>query len=303
MNVLSRNKQIEVIAALCDGLGVRAASRITGVNRGTVADLALKVGRGCAALHDGKMTGLRVNRLELDELWSYVGRKQKRVKPNHPDAPVAGDQYTFVGLAASARAIISYRTGKRDSENTLEFIHDLRERVIGAPEISTDGFRPYQAAIRDVFAGRVSHGVIVKTYSVTNLAVKEAARRYSPAEVIAVERQVVNGTPGHISTSYVERSNLTLRMSSKRFARLSNGFSKRLENHCAAVSLYVMHYNFCRVHESLRSTPAMALGVAERVWTIGDLVDAALATQPITPKVTPPDRRRGFQVIQGGKSD
>jgi IS1 family transposase len=132
------------------------------------------------------MTGLRVNRLELDELWSYVGRKQKRVKPNHPDAPVAGDQYTFVGLAASARAIISYRTGKRDSENTLEFIHDLRERVIGSPEISTDGFRPYQAAIRDVFAGRVSHGVIVKTYSVTNLAVKEAARRYSPAEVVAV---------------------------------------------------------------------------------------------------------------------
>jgi hypothetical protein len=160
-----------------------------------------------------------------------------------------------------------------------------------------------KSAIRDVFAGRVSHGVIVKTYSVTNLAVKEAARRYSPAEVIAVEREVVNGLPTNISTSYVERSNLTLRMSSKRFARLSNGFSKRLENHCAAVSLYVMHYNFCRVHESLRSTPAMALGVAERVWTISDLLDAALATQPITPKVTPPDRRRRFTVIEGGRKD
>jgi IS1 family transposase len=210
-----------------------------------------------------------------------------------------GDQYTFVGLASAARAIISYRTGKRDTENTLEFIHDLRERVIGMPEISTDGFTPYQTAIRDVFAGKASHGVIVKTYHVTNLAVKDAARRYSPAEVVAVEREVVSGIPAHISTSYVERSNLTLRMSSKRFSRLSNGFSKRLEPHCAAISLYVMHYNFCRVHESLKATPAMALGIAERVWTIAELVDAALATQPITPKVTPSDRRKRFRVIQG----
>jgi IS1 family transposase len=301
MNVLPRDKQIEVIAALCDGLGIRAVSRITGVNRGTIGDLALKVGRGCAALHDGKMTGIRTSRLELDELWAYVARKQKRVKATHPDAPVAGDQYTYVGLAASTRAIISYRTGKRDTENTLEFIHDLRERVIGAPEISTDGFHPYRNAIRSAFQS-ASHGVIVKTYSVTNLAVKEASRRYSPAEVIAVERQVVNGDPEmQISTSYVERSNLTLRMSSKRFSRLSNGFSKRLDHHCAAVSLYVMHYNFCRVHESLRSTPAMALGVAERVWTIADLLDAALATQPITPVTTAPDRRKRFRVIEGGK--
>ncbi len=183
----------------------------------------------------------------------------------------------------------------------MEFIHDLRERVIGAPEISTDGFHPYKMAIRDAFAGRASHGVIVKTYSVTNLAVKEAARRYSPAEVVAVEREVVSGLPAQISTSYVERSNLTLRMSSKRFSRLSNGFSKRLEPHCAAVSLYVAHYSLCRVHESLRSTPAMALGIAERVWTIAELVEAALATQPIAPVPTAPDRRKLFRVIEGGK--
>jgi IS1 family transposase len=301
MNILPRDKQIEVLAALCDGLGVRAAARITGVNRGTVADLALKVGCGCAVLHDGKMRGLRPSRLELDEVWGFVARKQKRVLPRHPDAPVAGDQYTYVALAASARAIIAYRTCKRTSDETNEFIHDLRERVIGAPEISTDGFLPYQNAIRDAFAGKASHGQIVKTYSVTNLAVKDAARRYSPAEVVAVERSVVNGTPDYISTSYVERSHLTLRQSCKRFQRLGNGFSKRLENHCAAVSLYVMHYNFCRVHESLRSTPAMALGVADRVWTIGDLLDAALATQPITPKTTAPDRRKRWTVIDGGK--
>jgi hypothetical protein len=147
----------------------------------------------------------------------------------------------------------------------------------------------------------VAHGVIVKTYSVTNLAVKEAARRYSPAQIVGVSRDVVSGVPSHISTSYVERSNLTLRMSSKRFARLSNGFSKKLEPHCAAVSLYFAHYNLCRIHESLRSTPAMALGIADRVWTISDLIDAALATQPITPETTAPNRRKSFRVIDGGK--
>jgi IS1 family transposase len=300
MNVLPREKQIEVIAALCDGLGIRAVSRITGVNRGTVGALALRMGRGCAELHDRMMVGLHVNRCELDELWSYVGKKQKRVKKH--ELTDKGDAYTFVALAASTRAIISYRTGKRDSDNTLEFIHDLRERVIGSPEISTDGFLPYQNAIRHAFGNRVAHGVIVKTYSVTNLAVKDAARRYSPAEVISVARDVVSGVPAHISTSYVERSNLTLRMSSKRFSRLSNGFSKKLEPHRAAVSLYVAHYNLCRVHESLRTTPAVALGIADRVWTVGDLLDAALATQPIDPVVSAPDRRKRFRVIEGGKT-
>ena len=299
MNILSRDKQIAVIAALCDGLGIRAVSRITGVNRGTVGALALRMGRGCAELHDRMMVGLRVNRCELDELWSYVGKKQRNATKR--DLAVTGDQYTFVALAASTRAIIAYRTGKRDSHNTLEFIHDLRERVIGMPEISTDGFLPYQSSIRHAFGNRVAHGTIVKTYSVTHLGTKAAQHRYSPAEVIAVERDVVSGVPAHISTSYVERSNLTLRMSSKRFSRLSNGFSKKLEPHCAAVSLYVAHYNLCRVHESLRSTPAMALGIADRVWTVGDLLDAALATQPIDPVVTAPDRRKRFTVIDGGK--
>ena len=208
-----------------------------------------------------------------------------------------GDQYTFIGMASSAEAIISYRTGKRDSENTDLFIQDLRQRVIGAPEISTDGFLPYQNAIRDAFNGRASHGVIVKTYSVTNLAVKDAARRYSPAEVVAVEREVVSGLPAHISTSYVERQNLTLRMTQRRFARLTNGFSKKLANHAAAVSLYVAHYNLCRVHEALRTTPAVALGIVDRVWTIGDLIDAVLPLEPNRPvRVT-----RNFTVIEGGK--
>jgi hypothetical protein len=180
-------------------------------------------------------------------------------------------------------------------------VHDLRGRVIGQPEISTDGFHPYRVAIRDAFGDGASHGVIVKTYSVTNLA-KDAATRYSPAAVVAVSREVVTGDPEqYVSTSYVERQNLSLRMASRRFTRLTNGFSKKLDNHVAAVALYVAHYNLCRTHEALRTTPAKALGVTEKAWSVAQLVDAALAVAPRIPTETPPDRRRKFTVIEGGK--
>jgi IS1 family transposase len=302
MNFLSREKQIEVISALTEGLGIRATARITGVNRETVGKLALQVGRGCAELHDRMMVGIRVNRIECDELWSFVGHKRNPQKGPARVSPVTGDQYTYIALGASSRAIIGYLTGKRSTEATDQFIQDLRQRVIGSPEITTDGYHPYRNAIRDAFGRNVSHGVINKTYSVTHLAVTEASRRYSPAQVVAVARDVVSGMPTEISTSYVERQNLTLRMASKRFARLSNGFSKKLDCHLAAVALHVAFYNLCRVHESLRSTPAMALGVADRAWTIEDLIEAALGTQPIAPETTGPDRRKRFRVIDGGLS-
>ncbi len=300
MNILPREKQIEVISALTEGLGIRAVARITGVNRETVGKLALHVGRGCAELHDRMMVGVRVNRIECDELWAYVGHKRNPQKSPRPSLPVTGDQYTYIALGASSRAIISYCTGKRTPETTDSFIQDLRQRVIGSPEITTDGYHPYKSAIRDAFGSGVSHGVLTKTYSVTHLNVTEASRRYSPAAVVAVARDVVSGEPEQISTSYVERQNLTLRMGSKRFARLSNGFSKRLDCHLAAVALHVAFYNLCRVHESLRSTPAMALGIADRIWTIGDLIEAALGAVPPLPTPTAPDRRRQFRVIEGG---
>ena len=299
MNVLEKTKQIEIISALCEGVGQRAVSRLTGTDRKTVARLALRVGRGCAELHDRMMVGLRVHRIECDELWAYVGHKRNPQKSKPRPSPVFGDQYTYVALASATRAIIGYRTGKRDGVTTDDFIQDLRGRVIGAPEISTDGLHYYKPAIRDAFGKRATHGVINKTYSVTHLNVTEASRRYSPAAVVAVERVAVEGEPEQISTSYVERSNLTLRMASKRFARLSNGFSKKIDCHLAAVSLYVAFYNLCRTHEALRMTPAMALGIADHVWSIGDLIDAAIATQPITPETTAPDRRRRFRVIEG----
>ena len=295
MNNLSRDQQIQIIACLTEGQSIRATERLTGIHRDTIMRLGERVGRGCAELHDRLFVGIRTGRLELDEIWGYVAKKQKRVERH--EIGHKGDQYTFIAMASSAKAIISYRTGKRDMENTDIFVQDLRQRVIGAPEISTDGFHPYKVAIRDAFNGRASHGVIVKTYSVTNLAIKDAARRYSPAEVVAVSREVESGLPSHISTSYVERQNLTLRMTQKRFARLTNGFSKKLTHHAAAVSLYVSHYNLCRVHEALRTTPAVALGIADRVWTIGDLIDAVLPLEPNKPVRV----KRNFIVIDGGK--
>lgn len=307
MNILSRDKQIAVISALTEGMSIRAVERLTGIHRDTIMRLAARVGRGCAELHDRMFVGIRTGRLELDELWGFVGCKQKNVKEAR-DLAAKGDQYTFIALASSARAIVAYRTGKRNEATTDEFIQDLRERVLGAPEISSDGYRPYLNAIRDAFGNRIAHGVVKKTYSVTHLAVKEAARRYSPAQVVAVAHDVVSGVPAEISTSYVERQNLSVRMGCRRFGRLVNSFSKTLPNHLAAVSLYVAHYNLCRVHESLtpdarhQTAPAMALGITDHVWSIGELIDAALATQPIDPVVTAPDRRKRFRVIEGGKA-
>src|ERR1700749_578973 len=200
MNVLSREKQIEVIAALCEGVGIRTAARLTGVNRGTVGSLALRVGMGCMELHDRIMVGVRTERLELDEAWSFVGKKQKNVLRHEINAK--GDQYIFIGMAGTQKAIISWGVGKRNAESTMDFLHDLRARVVGQPEISTDGFHPYRPAIRDAFGDSASPGLIVKPYSVTTLA-KAAAPRYSPAKVVAVSREVGSGDPEqYVSTSY-----------------------------------------------------------------------------------------------------
>jgi IS1 family transposase len=298
MNNLPRDKQVEIVAALCEGMSIRSVERLTGVHRDTIMRLGARVGRGAAELHDRLFVGLRVPRLECDELWQYVGCKQKNV--TRANVAVRGDQYTFIALASSAKAIIAYRTGKRDSENTDLFIRDLRERVLGTPEISTDGFHPYRPAIRDAFGSRVAHGVMNKTYVVVDLR-KDAAHRYSPAAVVKVEREVVIGLPTEISTSYAERSNLSIRMASRRFTRLTNGFSKKLENHAAAVSLYVAHYNLCRWHETIRCTPAEALRLTDHAWSIGELLDAALSIATPDPTGTAPDRRRKFRVIDGGK--
>lgn len=294
MNILPREKQIEAIAALTEGVSVRATERLTGVNRGTILSLGVRIGNGCAALHNGLMRDLNVGRIELDEAWSYIGKKQKMLTAG--DSAEKGDCYIFLAIAGAAKAILSYRVGKRNQENTSAFVADLRTRVLGAPEISSDGWNCYPGAIDDAFGLDCAYCQVEKHYGVQG-GVLEAARRYSPAQVVAVSKRRVVGKPRHISTSYVERQNLTLRMQQRRFTRLTNAFSKKLENHEAAVALYVCWFNLCRVHETLRVTPAMQLGVADHIWSIGELVDAALSGEipgAAGRKVGP------FRVIEGG---
>lgn len=298
MNILPREQQIQIVGHLVEGASIRSVERMTGVHRDTIMRLGARVGNGCARFHDRRMVGVRPGRLELDEAWSYVGKKQKRVKRG--EEGVKGDAYVFVALAATSKAIISYRVGQRNGANTEDFIFDIRERVIGNPEISTDSWSPYQPAIRAAFGPQAIYGQITKTYRVTDLR-RSPAHRYSPAEVVAVERNVVSGTPGYISTSYVERSHLSLRMSQRRFSRLTNAFSKKIENHVAAMGLHVAHWNFCRIHEAHKQTPAMMLGLTDHAWSIGELLDNALVGEPFIP--APKKKRPRLTVIEGGKQN
>jgi IS1 family transposase len=252
--------------------------------------LGVRVGDGCAALHDRLMRDLHVNLLEFDEVWSFIGKKQKRLGPN--DLREKGDCYIFTALSATHKAIISYRIGKRSGANANAFAMDVRQRILGRPQISSDGFNPYVDAIEQAFGSEVDYGQIVKVYA--GEPGPDTARRYSPGVVVDVRKAVIAGASDRkkISTSFVERSNLTIRMQCRRLTRLTNAFSKKLENHAAAVALFVVHYNLCRVHEALRITPAMALGVTDHIWTIGELIDAARAAPSMRP----------FTVIQGGRA-
>jgi len=266
-------KQIAAVAALTEGNSIRATERLVGVHRDTVMRLGVRIGQGCEALHDMMFRDLHIQQLQFDELWAYVGKKQKRLKPG--EHTEKGDQYTFLALDALNKAFVSYRVGKRDGETTLDFVQDVRNRVLGIPFISSDAFLPYEPSIRKVFGNQCHYGQIVKAY--VGEPPKDAARRYSPGTVVGVKRFQVIGFPPKFltSTSLVERANLTVRMGSRRFTRLTNGYSKKLENHAAAVALFVGHYNLCRVHETLRMTPAMALELTDRPWSIAELIEVA----------------------------
>jgi IS1 family transposase len=301
MNILPRHRQAEVVSAVVEGCSIRATERLTDVHRDTIMRLGVAVGEGCHALNDRTMRDLNVGCVELDEIWSYVGKKQKRVGPEE-DRGGLGDQYVFVALDATRKAILAYAVGKRDGATTNAFCADLRARILNRPQITADGFRPYVEAIELAFGADCHFAQLVKQYE--GEPGPDAARRYSPGWVVNVTRTRVSGSPdpARVSTSYVERQNLTVRMQCRRFTRLTNGFSKKLRNHKAAVALYVAHYNLCRVHETLRVTPAMALGVTDHIWSIGELVESALAEHPVPLPPPRPAARPTLRVIRGGLS-
>ncbi len=314
MSQLSREQQTRIVGALVEGCSIRSVERLTNVHRDSIMRLGVRVGEGCARLHDTMMRDLECSTLEMDEAWSYVAKKNKRVQPDDPAE--FGDSYTWIALDANRKAIVSYRVGKRSAADARAFVADVRKRVVTRPQITSDGYSPYIDAIDRAFGDDCDYAQIVKDYVAT--PGNEAAVRYSPGSIIRTERTVITGTPdpAKISTSYVERQNLTLRMQMRRFTRLTNGFSKKIENHRAAVALHVAWYNFCRWHESLRCTPAMAIGITDHIWTVGELVDAALAqpegmpTEPTPEPIRPhyrgeglPADRKPFKlvVIKGGK--
>jgi IS1 family transposase len=269
MNQLSNADRTRIVAALVEGCGINATTRMTGISKPTILKLLADLGTVCFAYHDAYVRGLNCKRIQCDEIWSFVGAKQKNVSEEKM-AEGWGDAWTWTALDADSKLMVSYLVGQRGAWWAKKFMEDVALRINSRVQITTDGHRAYVEAIEGVFGMDVDYAMLIKQYG--NPVSPDT--RYSPGEVIGIETVMVTGNPDpkHISTSYVERQNLTMRMSMRRFTRLTNAFSKKLENHEAAIALHYMHYNFCRIHQTLRVTPAMEAGIANHVWSIEELV-------------------------------
>jgi IS1 family transposase len=270
MNRLSQEDRARVVAALVEGNSIRATVRMTGIAKNTVAKLLVDLGQACAEYHDDHVRGVRVGRLQADEIWSFVGAKAKNVSPDKKQDGW-GDAWTWVAIDADSKLCISYLVGGRDAGWASVFMEDCADRVRGRIQLTTDGNRVYLDAVEGAFGLDCDYAQLQKIYGAPS---DEDIRRYSPARCIGADMKVVSGTPDpkHVSTSFVERQNLTMRMSMRRFTRLTNGFSKKLDNLRCAVALHFMYYNFCRIHQTLRVTPAMEAGLSDHVWSIAELV-------------------------------
>jgi IS1 family transposase len=272
-NILPFDKKVLAVSMLAEGSSIRSIERITGIHRDTIMRLGLRIGEACSKIHDEKMRGLNCKLLEIDEIWGFVGKKRKHVSAS--DAGV-GDVWTFIALDVRSKLIPSYLVGKRDTYHANAFMEDLAGRMLNRIQITTDALKAYPDAIDRGFGSEVDYAQLVKTYSVEHLGnFKEAARRYSPAEVVKIEKHRIIGNPIKelVSTSHIESQNLTLRMHCRRLTRLTNAFSKRLPNFEAAVALNFAYYNFCKRHIAIRMTPAMAAGVESSIWTVAELVE------------------------------
>jgi len=270
VNRLNLQRRTQIINCLVEGNSIRSTERMTNTHRDTVMRLAVEVGQSCEKLMDKKMRGLSSKRIQVDEIWSYVGKHQRFLKPNDNRAEL-GDQWTFVALDADTKLVPCYYIGKRRKADATVFMNDLAERLTNRVQISSDALKSYIDAVETAFGADVDYGQAVKFYEAEPIG----PGRYSPPKVVRAVRHVVEGQPDqkHISTSLVERQNLTMRMGMRRFTRLTNAFSKKAENHRAAVGLHFAHYNFVRQHKTLRVTPAMAAGVSDRMWSLEELVE------------------------------
>lgn len=274
MNKLNLDRQAQIIKVLCEGNSLRSTARITDCSINTVVKLLREVGAACLAYQDKTMRNLHCNKLQVDEIWSFVYSKDKNVPEDKQGQFGYRDVWTFTAIDAETKIVPSWLVGLRDIKHASIFISDLKARLANRVQITSDGHKMYLNAVESAFGSEVDYAMLVKLYGVE----PENEKRYSPSECIGAEKHVINGNPDikDVSTSYVERQNLTMRMGMRRFTRLTNAFSKKLENHIYALALYFLHYNFARVHKTLANpyprTPAMAAGIENHVWTIEDIV-------------------------------
>ena len=263
---LSMEKKTAVIAALVEGVSVRATSRMTGVAKGTILRLLEDVGTACAAFHDRTVRNVAAKRVQVDEIWSFCYAKQKNMTLEMAEARICGDVWTFVALDADTKLAIGWQVGRRDAGFASNFLQDVATRLKNRIQLTTDGHRMYLTAVPDAFGFDVDYAQLVKVYGQT----VEGQRRYSPAQIMGTTQAAIIGSPDpkHVSTSYIERQNLTMRMQMRRFTRLTNAFSKKIENHMHSVALFYVWYNFARIHQTLRVTPAMEAGLSSHVWSV-----------------------------------
>ena len=291
MNSLDSKQRVQIVAALVEGNGINATARMTGVSKNTILKLLSDLGMACADYQDKAFRNLNCKKIQCDEIWSFVGAKAKNVPEEKQGMFGFGDVWTWVSMDAETKLVPCWLVGPRNTEAAMEFIHDLAGRLANKVQLTTDGHRPYLEAVESAFGGEIDYAQLVKIYGGSQT--KQEQIKYSPAECIGAKKVVVSGNPlgRDVSTSYIERQNLTMRMSMRRFTRLTNAFSKKIENHAHAIALHYMYYNFCRIHKSLRCTPAMAAGVTSKVWEIEDIIRIAESHLPKAGKRGPYKKR------------
>ena len=288
MNRLDTNKRAAIVRCLVEGCSIRSTVRMTGASKNTVVKLLVELGTVCTEYMDSNMRNLSCQRIQVDEIWQFVGAKAKNVKPHHfDDGGYAGDVWTWTAIDADTKLVPCFMLGQRDPIAARDFMEDLAGRLANRVQLTSDGLKCYITAVKSAFGNDIDFAQLVKVYGKID---EEGQRRYSPATCIGCESHIVTGNPDpkHISTSYVERANLTMRMSMRRFTRLTNAFSKKVENHAAMLGIYFMWYNFGRNHQTLKMTPAMKAGIADHAWSVDEVIGLLEAVEP---KATRPAKK------------